>query len=37
VSMVAPAVLMSEIELQRSQRTRQKQTVLPAPWADKAK
>jgi TldD protein len=34
VSTVAPAVLLTEIELQRAQRTRQKQTVLPPPWAD---
>jgi len=32
VSTVAPQVLMSEIELQRSQRTKQKPTVLDAPW-----
>src|SRR5262249_16644895 len=35
VSTIAPAVLLSEIELQRAQRTRQKQTVLPAPWTEK--
>ncbi len=35
VSTIAPAVLLSEIELQRAQRTRQKQTVLPPPWADR--
>lgn len=34
VSTVAPAVLLTEIELQRAQRTRQKQTILPPPWAD---
>jgi len=34
VSTIAPAVLLTEIELQRAQRTRQKQTVLPPPWAD---
>jgi hypothetical protein len=33
VSTVAPAVLLSEIELQRATRTRQKQAVLPPPWA----
>lgn len=37
VSTIAPAVLLTEIELQRSQRTRQKQTVLPPPWADTPK
>ncbi len=36
VSTIAPAVLLTEIELQRAQRTRQKQTVLPPPWADPA-
>jgi predicted Zn-dependent protease len=35
VSTIAPAVLLSEIELQRAQRTRQKQTVLPAPWGER--
>jgi TldD protein len=35
VSTVAPAVLMSEIELQRAQRVRQKPTILPPPWKDK--
>lgn len=34
VSTVAPAVLMREIELQRAQTTRQKPTILPAPWAE---
>jgi TldD protein len=33
VSTVAPAVLMSEIELQRSQRALERQPILPAPWA----
>jgi predicted Zn-dependent protease len=37
VSTVAPAVLLSEIELQRAQRTRQKQTVLPPPWREPSK
>src|SRR5262249_24642558 len=37
VSTIAPSVLLTEIELQRAQRTRQKQTVLPAPWDDTAK
>jgi predicted Zn-dependent protease len=35
VSTVAPAVLLTEIELERSHRTRQKATVLPPPWHDK--
>ena len=35
VSVLAPAVLMSEIELQRSQKTRQKPLVLPPPWRAK--
>jgi predicted Zn-dependent protease len=35
VTTVAPAVLLTEIELERSRRTRQKATVLPAPWTDK--
>jgi predicted Zn-dependent protease len=34
VSTIAPAVLMSEIELQRAQKTAERPTVLPAPWAD---
>ncbi len=34
VSTVAPSVLLTEIELQRAQRTRQKQTILPPPWAE---
>jgi predicted Zn-dependent protease len=33
VSVLAPAVLMTEIELQRSQKTRQKPLLLPPPWA----
>src|SRR5262249_9343839 len=33
VTTVAPAVLLTEIELERSRRTRQKATVLPPPWA----
>lgn len=32
VSTVAPAILMSEIELQRSQRTRERPPLLPPPW-----
>jgi hypothetical protein len=32
VSTVAPAVLLTEIELQRAQRTRQRPIVLPPPW-----
>jgi predicted Zn-dependent protease len=34
VSTVAPAVLMSEIELQRTQKTAERPPLLPAPWAD---
>jgi predicted Zn-dependent protease len=34
VSTVAPAVLMSEIELQRSQRALERPVILPPPWAD---
>jgi hypothetical protein len=34
VSTVAPAVLMSEIELQRTQRAMERQPILPAPWHD---
>jgi hypothetical protein len=32
VSTVAPAVLLSEIELQRAQQTKQRPVILPAPW-----
>ena len=32
VSTVAPAVLMSEIELQRSQRAMERPPILPPPW-----
>jgi TldD protein len=32
VSTIAPAVMMSEIELQRAQHTKQRPTVLPPPW-----
>ncbi len=35
VATVAPAVLLTEIELQRAQRTRQKPTVLPPPWTER--
>ncbi len=35
VSVLAPAVLMSEIELQRAQKTRQKPLILPPPWQKK--
>lgn len=35
VSTVAPAVLMSEIELQRTQKAAERPPLLPAPWADK--
>jgi TldD protein len=34
VSTVAPAVLMTEIELQRSQRALERPPILPPPWAD---
>ena len=34
VSTVAPAVLMSEIELQRTQKQAERPPILPAPWAD---
>jgi hypothetical protein len=34
VATIAPAVLMSEIELQRSQRALERPPVLPLPWAD---
>ncbi len=36
VSTVAPALLTAEVELQRSQQTRERRPVLPAPWADEA-
>jgi TldD protein len=36
VSPLAPAVLMTEVELQRSSRTRQKPLVLPPPWTEPA-
>jgi predicted Zn-dependent protease len=32
VSTVAPAVLISEIELQRTRRAMERPTILPAPW-----
>lgn len=34
VSTIAPAVLMTEIELQRSQQTKQRPSVLPPPWKE---
>jgi predicted Zn-dependent protease len=34
VSTVAPAVLMSEIELQRTQKSAERPPLLPAPWHD---
>jgi TldD protein len=37
VSSVAPAILMSEIELQRSQRALERPPLLPPPWQDRAK
>jgi predicted Zn-dependent protease len=36
VSTVAPAVLMTEIELQRSQRALERPPLLPPPWHDLA-
>ena len=33
VSTIAPAVLLTEIELQRAQRTRQRPIVLPPPYS----
>jgi TldD protein len=35
VSTVAPAVLISEIELQRTRRAMERPTILPAPWRAK--
>ncbi len=37
VSTVAPAVLMSEIELQRTQKEAERPPILPPPWDDKPK
>lgn len=37
VSSVAPAILMSEIELQRSQRALERPPLLPPPWQDTVK
>lgn len=34
VSTVAPAVLFTEIELQRAQRTAERPPILPPPWRD---
>lgn len=34
VSTVAPAVLMSEIELQRTQKAAERPPLLPPPWSD---
>jgi TldD protein len=34
VSTVAPAVLMSEIELQRTQKAAERAPLLPPPWSD---
>jgi len=34
VSTVAPAVLMSEIELQRTQKANERPPLLPPPWSD---
>lgn len=36
VSTVAPAILMSEIELQRTQKAAERPPVLPPPWHDAA-
>jgi predicted Zn-dependent protease len=36
VSTVAPAVLMSEIELQRTQKEAERLPILPPPWAEHA-
>jgi predicted Zn-dependent protease len=36
VSTVAPAVLMSEIELQRTQRAMERAPILSAPWVEKS-
>jgi predicted Zn-dependent protease len=36
VSTVAPAVLFTEIELQRAQRTSERPPILPPPWRDDA-
>jgi predicted Zn-dependent protease len=36
VSTVAPAVLMSEIELQRTQKTAERPPLLPPPWSERA-
>jgi hypothetical protein len=33
VSTVAPATLFREIELQRTQRQKERTPLLPAPWA----
>jgi predicted Zn-dependent protease len=35
VSTVAPAVLMSEIELQRTQKTAERPPLLPPPWSER--
>lgn len=34
VSAIAPSLLLSEVELQRTQLMRQRPAVLPAPWQD---
>ncbi len=34
VSTIAPAVMMSEIELQRAQHTKQRPVILPPPWRE---
>jgi predicted Zn-dependent protease len=35
VSTVAPAVLMSEIELQRTQKSAERPPILPSPWSER--
>lgn len=37
VSTIAPALLTSEVELQRSGQARERHPILPAPWADEGK
>ena len=37
VSTVAPAVLISEIELQRVARANERSPILPAPWSERAR
>jgi hypothetical protein len=37
VSTVAPAALISEIELQRVARANERSPILPAPWSERAR